>query len=566
MGDHLRPEVPDPRRRGNRREGLAERSPRVADQPLGEGHHRPVGDLDASEAAPVGQLDAAAEGVVRAEHAAAHVFGVAEAAERRRFLLNRAGFAGQFEAPAVRPQAALDVAAREAQVAAEEVDAGRLRGELPAAGGGRRLGALEIRECAVQVVGDPLHRREPDQRPATLAVVRCRGQRGFKGGQGGRHLAEVVQDVGPERAEDEAVGPVAGEFEAAFRRAQRAFVAVVGALRLCRGEIGAGRARVVGPVEVLGAERRVASFAPLRGAAVQFAPPAPQHAVVDRVADQRMGEQERPLALRADQGEFGDPLDVAIGLAKEVAQRFQVEALAEHGGGLERDPVVRVEPVEPRLDEALHRARHGGSAALLLGVAEELLQEQRVAGRSLDAAFGQGGVRGEESPCQSARFRGVERAEVEGQRLVPGCLGPPCRTQRVAFDARRGYQDRRAPGNGGAERGQVRQGSPVGPMEVLDHEQARAGAARPLGQAEQNAPAALGAGRIVHGVVERAQLGRLLHPEQVVQEHRVLGRVGGVVARSRRQLGRDRLACGARRRLAPEHAEGLSVPEFCAAT
>ena len=195
VGDHLRPEVPDPRRRGDAGERLVERPSRVPDQPSREGHHRPVGDLDAPETVLPAQLDAAAEGVVRADHPAAHVLGVAQAAERRRLVLGRPGLAGQLQAPAVLPQAALDVPAREVQVAAQEVDAGLLGREPEARGG--RLGALEVRERPIQVVGDPLDRREPDQRPAPLRVARRRGQRILVGGQGGRHPAEVVQDVGP---------------------------------------------------------------------------------------------------------------------------------------------------------------------------------------------------------------------------------------------------------------------------------------------------------------------------------------------------------------------------------
>src|SRR4051812_3323097 len=165
------------------------------------------------------QLDTAAEGVARTDHPAARVLCISQATERRRLVFGRAGRAGELEAPAVLPQTTLDVPAWEVQVTAEEVDAGLLGAEP--AGGGRRLGAREVRERAVQVVGDPLDRREPDQRPAPLRVVRRRGQRILVGRQGGRHLAEVVQDVAPEAAQREAAGSVAGEIETAFRQTQR---------------------------------------------------------------------------------------------------------------------------------------------------------------------------------------------------------------------------------------------------------------------------------------------------------------------------------------------------------
>ena len=46
---------------------------------------------------------------------------------------------------------------------------------------GRRLGPLQVGEGPVQVVGDPLDRREPDPGPAPLGVARRRGQRALVG-------------------------------------------------------------------------------------------------------------------------------------------------------------------------------------------------------------------------------------------------------------------------------------------------------------------------------------------------------------------------------------------------
>ena len=361
----------------------------------------------------------------------------------------------------------------------------------PRGGGGRRLGALEVRERAVQVVGDPLDRREPDQarhrsrrpmpRPArprrrTRRPASGRGRAGCRPG---------------EQREGEAVGPVAGEFEAAFRQAQRALVAVVGALRLGRGEVGAGRARVVGPVEVLGAERRVAPVEPVRGAAVQLAPPAPQQAVVDRVADQRVGEQERPLALRADQRdarraarrcESGWPRRWrSVSRSKRwPSTEAAWSAILSSGSSrsslawtrLCTEPGTAVLRAPPR--------RGGGAAPGTAGCRPRARRSVRPGRRSR---------RGRSLPGRALPRRRAGRGR--GSAARPRCLGPPRRTQRVALDARRRDQDRRAPGDGGAERGQVRQRRPVRPVEVLDHEQARAGAARPLDQARQDAPPAL---------------------------------------------------------------------------
>ena len=55
-----------------------------------------------------------------------------------------------------------------------------------------------------------------------------------------------------------------------------------------------------------------------------------------------------------------------------------VEALPQHGRGLQRGLVTRFEPVDPGLHQAPNRARDGGVRPLL-GVAQELLEEERVA-------------------------------------------------------------------------------------------------------------------------------------------------------------------------------------------
>lgn len=187
------------------------------------------------------------------------------------------------------PEAALDVAAREAQIAAQEVDAGRLGGEPEARG--HRLGARKVRERPRQVIRDPLDRSAPDQRPALLGLARCRGQCSLVGRERSRHLAEIVQDVTAQAAEGEAVGLAAGALEAALGQTQRQLVAVLGGLRQRRRQIGAGRTRIVRPVEMLGPQRRVAPIVPRRGPAVQLAPPAAQQAVVDRLADEGVGEE-----------------------------------------------------------------------------------------------------------------------------------------------------------------------------------------------------------------------------------------------------------------------------------
>ena len=68
-------------------------------------------------------LDTAAEMVARAEHFPAHAFGIAQAAERHRLQLDRAGSLRKLQGLLVLARGSSGVAAREEQVPVEEMDA-----------------------------------------------------------------------------------------------------------------------------------------------------------------------------------------------------------------------------------------------------------------------------------------------------------------------------------------------------------------------------------------------------------------------------------------------------------
>jgi hypothetical protein len=68
------------------------------------------------------------------------------------------------------------------------------------------------------------------------------------------------------------------------------------------------------------------------------------------------------------------------------------EPLAENRGGLNRRFIRRIEPIDARLHQAMHRAGHGDGLALI-GVTKELIEEKRVASGALDAALGESRVR-----------------------------------------------------------------------------------------------------------------------------------------------------------------------------
>ena len=76
---------------------------------------------------------------------------------------------------------------------------------------------------------------------------------------------------------------------------------------------------------------------------------------VDAVSNQRVAEQE-PAAFTAHQEMRDQRGTVVRGSLKQVAQRLEREALAEHGRRLHRLLVGRIEAVEPGMHQRLDRA------------------------------------------------------------------------------------------------------------------------------------------------------------------------------------------------------------------
>ena len=236
-----------------------------------------------------------------------------------------------------------------------------------------------------------------------------------------------------------------------------------------------------------------------------------------------MGEQERLAVVRPHEVARHEMLGGMVRMLEQVGQGSAVEALAEHRGRLQGRLVGRVEPVDARLHQVLHRARDAGFRAVL-GVPQQLLQEQRVAGGPLDAPRGELVRRVEERARQRQRLLAPQRAEVERDQRCAGDPVAPLPAERVALEPRGHHQERGAFRHRERQRGQLRQLQLAGPVDVLDHQHARPRPARPPHQPGHRAALALVARRVVHGVVEGAQVLRLRQVEQVVEEHGVVGR------------------------------------------
>lgn len=114
-------------------------------------------------------------------------------------------------------------------------------------------------------------------------------------------------------------------------------------------------------------------------------------------------------------------------------------------------------------------------------------------------------------------------------------MGPPGLADRVLLYPRGHHEDRRAVRDHRGHVGEIGQGDRVSPVHVLDRKHPRLQAARPLGDLNDCLTLAPGSGRIVHGIVERAQLRRLGQANEIVEKYDRFGcdeagcegRVGG---------------------------------------
>src|SRR5262245_12826408 len=130
-----------------------------------------------------------------------------------------------------------------------------------------------------------------------------------------------------------------------------------------------------------------------------------------------MGEQEL-VTDRSHQEMAHEVGAVVRWSAEQMSERIRGEALPEHRCGLQRLPIGWRQVVEARLDQALDRAWNT-VLSTLLGVTQQLVEEQRVAGGPGNAAPGELGARIDIGERQSVGFILAQGAEIQGKQKGP---------------------------------------------------------------------------------------------------------------------------------------------------
>ena len=317
-------------------------------------------------------------------------------------------------------------------------------------------------------------------------------------------------------------------------------------------QIGRRRTRIFGTIEVLGVQRRVALRKPCGRPPMQLAPSGPEQRVVDGIADQGVGEQERVAAAAAREGGATRRCSCSAGV-RAVAQRVEREALARTPKR-PAAPACRPAPAGPCAPgpgsapspaPAPRRSPRRGAAAAR-GTADCRRRARRSAGRSRCWPRGKRSASAWPRRARSGpRSMVSERAAAGPRPRQAWSSGSPSMREVMT----------RSAGHAARRRSKAARWSRVGRSAQCTSstsEQERRALAGLAHQLRHRLPLAAAARRVVHRVVERAQLGRLGQVEQVVQKDPALRGLGHRQRRParRRRCGRRRVAAAAQ----PEQA------------
>ena len=290
---------------------------------------------------------------------------------------------------------------------------------------------------------------------------------------------------------------------------------------------------------------------------------------MDGLADERVAEAVRALGRR-DEHLVGDRLARALHQLGRAQPGDRLEQpvrdrAVEHGGGADDGLRGGGEPLDAGEQRVAQRLGQQPAVAVL-GVREQLLGEQRVALRAAEEPLGQL-VRGR--LLQDARELRGDLVAVEALERDPLDAGGALqlgqqRAQRVAPVQLVG-----AVGDDEAERLLARAAHEereevarraVGPVDVLERQQHRAGASELLEQRQHRLEqAALAGARLLVGAcADAAQLGQQVGERVARARRELLGRVRAHPARERPQRGDERrvrdLRAAELEALAQEHA------------
>ena len=251
------------------------------------------------------------------------------------------------------------------------------------------------------------------------------------------------------------------------------------------GEVGQRRAGIAAAVEVFSGQRGFAGAEPCGGTHVQRSAARMQQRGIGAIADQRMAEHKF-RTVRPDQEVLGQHRAVACGVVEQMAERVEREALAEDRRGLQRRLVASGKAVHPGMHQGLDRPRQGLRRGVL-GTEQQLFEEQRIALGPRDAAAHQRFRRGRGARGHAQGIVRQQRTKVDADQRRAVQRRAPCECRRITGEAGRHHQKQRMRACQCGQGSQPIERPRIGPMDVVDEQQQRGGAAGVRGERAQRA-------------------------------------------------------------------------------
>jgi len=382
VGDHSGSTMADLFGERNCPLGLLQRRVEIHFQHQHHAQHGQIRRFDTRKATRRAKLNTAREHLPRRAEQAAHIIGVSEAAERTRLLFHRARCLRLAQGFAVLGEAARHLATREMNVAAQCMNARLLDEQAPLF----RLALSPVEECH-RLLEAIKHRKtigQPQKRAQSRPPGRRRIRRHAEGRYGLLGSPEALRQLARKIGQANAGGIGAGQRQAAPDQGQGLLGAIVRRGGFRRGKISFGRPGIFGHVEMLGLQRRVALAIPIGSGTVQLAPARLQERGIHALAHQGMNEGEAGAVL-AQELLIDQVAGLVSRIAKQMTQRRQRYPLAQDRGGLQSPLLGCGQAIGTAEYETLHRRRHGAGGDLA-GMAQQLLEEERVAPGPFDAS------------------------------------------------------------------------------------------------------------------------------------------------------------------------------------
>ncbi len=274
LAQHFSAEMPDAGSHFDRRAAILDRLGQLVEIEAAVTDHIAIGNLDPPETLLTAELDTAGEMVTGAAHMALGISGIRQSPQGTRFSLDRLRLLAKLQAEFMFGATAFNAPHGKKDIAAQVMQARTFGNEFM--GNGHDLRLVQQIQRLLQAFIDPQDRRQGNPVIAAGDLVGCNCQGLPIAGDRRRHITEIVEQVAFQIGQVMGIAKIGGESKAALDQRHGAVILIGGAQGLRRRAIGSGSSRILGPIEMLRLQHRIAGGEMRRGPLMEAAAMGPQ--------------------------------------------------------------------------------------------------------------------------------------------------------------------------------------------------------------------------------------------------------------------------------------------------